>query len=158
MKTSRLLTVVLTSLSLLSLTGCGNTNDYTYKDITFSVSNDYKYEESNGAYVFISDNARIVVTEKESTLQNIIDNNTWINDYDVEYKTDNIKINGIDINKIYLEQSRQKDGIARFTSIEYTFKINNTNYKISASDIMDTIDIKPIEEELENLINSIETN
>lgn len=157
MKTTRLLTVVLTSLSLLSLTGCGNTNDYTYKDITFSVSNDYKYEESNGAYVFISDNARIIIDEKESALQKIIDNNTWINDYDVEYETDNMEVNGIDINKIYLEEAKQKGGIARFTSIEYTFKINNTNYRISVSYIMDTIDIKPIEKELENLINSIET-
>lgn len=138
------------------LTGCRFTTEYRFKGIKYSVNNDLIYESTGDADIFKTENAEITIKQSESELRKLVHDSDYIEKYDVVYETDSVYTNEIYFAKTYMERSESKGGTIRLISIEYSFNISGKNYIIIVSDVLDVFDIKPIEEELENIVNSID--
>ena len=138
------------------LSGCQIRNEYTYKDIAFTVNNKYESLLTDEGYSFKTDDAEIVVKQSESKLRKLVNDKAYIDEYDVEYKTDSRNINDVYYAITYMERSELKGGTVRFNSIEYSFNVSGKNYIVIIEDLIDVIDIEPHEEELERIIDSMD--
>jgi len=154
---TRKFAVVFIALFMISvLSGCQFRNEYTYKDIAFTVNKKYESLLTDEGYAFKTDDAEIVVKQSESKLRRLVNDKAYIDEYDVEYKIDSANINDVYYAVTYMERSELKGGTVRFKSIEYSFNVSGKNYIVIIEDLIDVIDIKPHEEELERIIDSMD--
>ncbi len=158
MKIKKITALFLTAVFMTVLSGCRFENEFTYEGIKFSVSRDYEHERTVNADIFRGEDAEIVIRQSESELRRLVNDKSYVDEYDVTYETDNAYINEIYYAVTHMERSELKDGKVRFKSIEYSFNVSGKNYIVLIKDVIDVIDIEPYAEELENIVNSIDVS
>lgn len=156
MKLKKNIVTLLAATMIPTLSACGFTTEYTYKDLKFSISSDYELKNTDNAYLFENDIVSITVMPKESTLRKLVNDSDYISEHDVEYKTDSLEINDIYFARTYMEYSKVKDDDKRYVSIEYSFNVSGKNYIIFVSDIRNTEDIEAVKDELYNMIDNMD--
>ncbi len=156
MKLKKITTVFSLVMIVATLTACHFTTEHTYKDIRYEITNDYILQRNEESDILRTENADIEIMQSESELGKLIRNSAYIEEYDVTYQTDNLKINDIYFSKIVMEYSDKAHFDSRFTSIEYCFSIKGNVYRISAEHIPDTTDIKLVEDEIHELLENLD--
>ena len=92
-------------MTVTTLTACNFTTEHTYKGIKYEITSDYNLQRNEKSDILRTENADIEIVQSESELGRLIRDSAYIEEYDVIYQTDNLKINDIYFSKIIMEYS-----------------------------------------------------